>query len=156
MAEPALIHLSQEDPDGPAPTQSRQLLEGPASTPMSYWKLVWWRLRRDTVTLTAAAVILCIVLSAILAPYLAPHSPSQGSIRKRLAPVGTSGYLLGTDEQGRDMLSRLLYGGRLSLTAGVVPVCIALLAGSTLGVLRGFLGRWVNRLLQRISDDFYD
>jgi len=81
MAEPALIHPPQE------------LLEGPAGTPMSYWKLVWWRLRRDKVTLTAAVVILCIVLSAVLAPYLAPYNPAQGSIRKRLAPVGTPGQL---------------------------------------------------------------
>jgi len=122
---------------------------------MSYWQLVWWRLQRDKVTLTAAAVILCIVLSAILAPYLAPHKPFEGSIRKRLAPIGTAGYLLGSDEQGRDMLSRLLFGGRLSLTAGVVPVCIALLAGSTLGILAGFMGRWVNMLIMRIMDIFY-
>jgi len=122
---------------------------------MSYWQLVWWRLRRDKVTLTAAAVILCIALSAILAPYLAPHSPFQGSIRKRLAPVGTPGYPLGTDEQGRDMLSRLLFGGRLSLTAGVVPVCVALLAGSTLGIIAGFMGRGVNMLIMRIMDIFY-
>jgi len=122
---------------------------------MSYWQLVWWRLRRDKVTLTAAAVILCIVLSAVLAPYLAPHKPFEGSIRKRLAPIGTAGYLLGSDEQGRDMLSRLLFGGRLSLTAGVVPVCIALLAGSTLGILAGFMGRWVNMLIMRIMDIFY-
>src|SRR5436853_6541822 len=99
MAEPALIHPPQE------------LLEGPAGTTMSYWQLVWWRLRQDKVTLAAAAVILCIVLSAVLAPYLAPYNPAQGSIRKRLAPIGTPGYRLGTDEQGRDMLSRLLYGG---------------------------------------------
>ena len=143
MADPALIHAPQE------------LLEGPAGTPMSYWQLVWWRLQRDKVTLTAAAVILCIVLSAILAPYLAPHKPFEGSIRKRLAPIGTAGYLLGSDEQGRDMLSRLLFGGRLSLTAGVVPVCIALLAGSTLGILAGFMGRWVNMLIMRIMDIFY-
>jgi len=143
MAEPALIPATQE------------LLEGPAGTPMSYWQLVWWRLRRDKVTLTAAAVILCIALSAILAPYLAPHNPFQGSIRKRLAPVGTAGYMLGTDEQGRDMLSRLLFGGRLSLMAGVVPVCVALLAGSTLGIIAGFMGRGVNMLIMRIMDIFY-
>src|SRR6266516_536269 len=121
MAEPALIHQPQE------------LLEGPAGTPMSYWKLVWWRLRQDKVTRTAAAVILCIVLSAVLAPYLAPYNPAQG----------------------RDMLSRLLYGGRLSLTAGVVPVCMALLAGATLGILAGFMGRWVNMLIMRTMDIFY-
>src|SRR5919197_2870192 len=137
MAEPALIHTTQKEPDSSVPSRqalvagqgetgagmhapmpSHQLLEGPAGTPMSYWQLVWWRLRRDRVTLTAAAVILCIVLSALLAPYLAPHNPFQGSIRKRLAPIGTPGYILGTDEQGRDMLSRLLYGGRPSLRAG--------------------------------------
>jgi peptide/nickel transport system permease protein len=143
MAESVLIHAPQE------------LLEGPRGTPMSYWQLVWWRLRRDRVTLTAAAVILCIVLSALLAPYLAPYEPFQGSIRKRLAKVGTQGHFLGTDEQGRDMLSRLLFGGRLSLMAGVVPVCIALLAGATLGILAGFMGRWVNMLIMRIMDIFY-
>ena len=143
MAESAVIPATQE------------LLEGPAGTPMSYWQLVCWRLRRDIVTLTAAAVILCIVLSAVLAPSLAPHKPFEGSIRKRLAPIGTAGHLLGTDEQGRDMLSRLLFGGRLSLLAGVVPVCIALLVGSTLGILAGFMGRGVNMLIMRIIDIFY-
>ena len=143
MAEAAVIPATQE------------LLEGPAGTPMSYWQLVCWRLRRDTVTLTAAAVILCIVLSAVLAPSLAPHKPFEGSIRKRLAPIGTAGHFLGTDEQGRDMLSRLLFGGRPSLLAGVIPVCIALLAGSTLGILAGFMGRGVNMLIMRIIDIFY-
>jgi peptide/nickel transport system permease protein len=92
MADSAVLHATSE------------LLEGPTGTPMSYWQLVCWRLRRDAVTLTAAGVILCIVFSALLAPYFAPHDPLQGSIRKRLAPVGTPGYILGTDEQGRDML----------------------------------------------------
>jgi peptide/nickel transport system permease protein len=122
---------------------------------MSYWQLVRWRLRRDTVILAAAGVILCIVFSALLAPSLAPHDPLQGSIRKRLAPVGTPGNILGTDEQGRDMLSRLLFGGRRSLTAGVVPVCVALLAGSTLGIIAGFMGGWVNMLIMRTMDIFY-
>ena len=76
MAEPALIHPSQD------------LLEGPAGTPMSYWKLVWWRLRRDKVTLMAAAVILGIVLSAVLAPYLAPYNPSQGVFANVSRPLG--------------------------------------------------------------------
>ena len=120
------------------PTQ--ELLEGPSGKPMSYWQLVWWRLRRDKVTLAAAAVILLIVLSAVLAPYLAPYDPFQGSIRKRLAMVGTPGHVLGTDEQGRDMLTRLLYGGRMSLVSGVTPVFIALLVGSTLGIIAGYVG----------------
>ena len=143
MADSAVLHVTQE------------LFEGPTGTPMSYWQLVRWRLRRDTVTLTAAGVILGIVFSALLAPYFAPHDPLQGSIRKRLAPVGTPGNILGTDEQGRDMLSRLLFGGRKSLTAGVVPVCVALLVGSTLGIVAGFMGGWVNMLIMRTMDIFY-
>ena len=122
---------------------------------MSYWQLVWWRLHRDKVTLAAAAVILLIVLSAVLAPYLAPYDPFQGSIRKRLAHIGTPGHFLGTDEQGRDMLTRLLYGGRMSLIAGVTPVFIALLAGSTLGIMAGYLGGRMNMLIMRIMDIFY-
>jgi peptide/nickel transport system permease protein len=122
---------------------------------MSYWQLVWWRLRRDTVTLAAAGVILLIVFSAVLAPYLAPYDPFQGSIRKRLAQIGTPGHFLGTDEQGRDMFTRLLYGGRMSLVAGVTPVFIALLAGSTLGIVAGFLGGRVNMLIMRLMDIFY-
>jgi peptide/nickel transport system permease protein len=132
-----------------------ELLEGPVGKPMSYWQLVWWRLQRDKVTLVAAMVILGIVLSAVLAPYLAPHEPFQSSIRKRLARVGTPGHVLGTDEQGRDMLSRLLYGGRMSLVAGVTPVLMALLAGSTLGIIAGFLGGPVNLLIMRGVDIFF-
>jgi peptide/nickel transport system permease protein len=131
------------------------LLEGPSGKPLSYWQLVAWRLRRDKVTLAAAAVILTIVLSAVFAPYLASYDPFQGSIRKRLTQIGTPGHVLGTDEQGRDMLTRLLYGGRMSLVAGVTPVFFALLAGSTLGIVGGFVGGRVNMLIMRIMDIFY-
>jgi peptide/nickel transport system permease protein len=141
--------------DTTLPQAHAELLEGPAGKPLSYWQLVWWRLRRDKVTLAAAGVIVLIVLSAVLAPYLAPYDPFQGSIRKRLAPIGTPGHPLGTDEQGRDMLTRLLYGGRMSLVAGVTPVFIALLAGSTLGILAGFVGGRLNMAIMRVMDIFY-
>jgi peptide/nickel transport system permease protein len=137
------------------PKTSRELLEGPTGKPMSYWQLVWWRLQRDKVTLAAAAVILSIALSAVLAPYLAPYDPFQGSIRKRLATIGTPGHILGTDEQGRDMLTRLLYGGRMSLIAGVTPVLVALLVGSALGITAGFVGGRLNLLIMRGADIFF-
>jgi peptide/nickel transport system permease protein len=138
-----------------APNVTPDVLEGPAGRPMSYWQLVGWRLRRDKVTLAAAGVILLIVSSAVLAPYFAPYDPFQGSIRLRLAHIGTAGHFLGTDEQGRDMFTRLLYGGRMSLVAGVTPVFIALLAGSTLGIIAGYLGGRVNMLIMRLMDIFY-
>lgn len=131
------------------------LLEGPSGKPMSYWQLVWWRLRRDKVTLGAASVLLLIVLAAVFAPYLTAYEPFQSSIRRRLLPLGSPGHILGTDEQGRDMLTRLLYGGRLSLAVGVIPVCVALVAGASLGIFAGFAGKRINMVIMRTMDIFY-
>ena len=122
---------------------------------MSYWRTVAWRLARDPATLVAGGVLIVIVLSAILAPWLAPYDPSAGSIRLRLAPVGAPGHVLGTDEQGRDMLSRLLWGGRMTLVAGLTPVVVAFLVGAALGVLAGYVGGLTNTLVMRTMDIFY-
>jgi len=92
-------------------------LDAAGATPISYWRTVAWRLARDPATLVAGALLGLIVLSALLAPWLAPYDPNAGSIRLRLAPVGAPAHVLGTDEQGRDMLSRLLWGGRMTLVA---------------------------------------
>jgi peptide/nickel transport system permease protein len=122
---------------------------------MSYWRTVGWRLARDPTTLVAGVVLALIVLSAVLAPWLAPYDPAAGSIRLRLAPVGSPGHLLGTDEQGRDMLSRLLWGGRMTLVAGLTPVLVAFVLGSGLGVLAGYIGGLTNMLIMRTMDIFY-
>lgn len=133
------------------------LVEAPAlaTTPMSYWRTVAWRLARDRATLAAGGVLLIIVLSAVLAPWLAPYDPAAGSIRLRLAPVGAPDHVLGTDEQGRDMLSRLLWGGRMTLVAGLTPVLVAFVIGSVLGVLAGYVGGITNTLIMRTMDIFY-
>lgn len=126
-----------------------------APAPMSYWRTVGWRLRRDPATLAAAGLLLAIVMAALLAPVLAPSDPNAGSIRARLAPVGASAHPLGTDEQGRDMLSRLLYGGRMTLLAGLTPVVVAFLLGTVLGVTAGYVGGITNTLVMRTMDIFY-
>ena len=126
-----------------------------AQAPMSYWRTVAWRLSRDRATLVAGTILLLIVLSAILAPWIAPHDPSAGSIRLRLAPVGAPSHPLGTDEQGRDMLSRLLWGGRMTLIAGITPVAVAFLVGTVLGVVAGYAGGFVNTIIMRTMDIFY-
>lgn len=126
-----------------------------APAPMSYWRTVGWRLRRDPATLAAAGLLLAIVMAALLAPALAPSDPNAGSIRARLAPVGASAHPLGTDEQGRDMLSRLLYGGRMTLLAGLTPVVVAFLLGTGLGVTAGYVGGITNTLVMRTMDIFY-
>ncbi|MGB9646441.1 MAG: hypothetical protein WCB44_15155, partial [Stellaceae bacterium] len=106
----------------------------PVTRVRGYWRSVGFRLRHDPATLAFAAVVVLIVLAALLAPALAPFDPYKESIIGRLKPFGWRGHLLGTDELGRDMLSRLLYGGRVSLMMGVVPVLIASLIGGLLGV----------------------
>src|SRR5215510_10891287 len=113
-------------------------------TPMSYWRTVGWRLARDRATLVAGVLLVLVVLSAILAPWIAPQDPNAGSIRARLAPIGSPSHVLGTDEQGRDMLSRLLWGGRMTLVAGLTPVVVAFLTGTVLGVIAGYAGGLVN------------
>jgi peptide/nickel transport system permease protein len=74
---------------------------------------------------------------------------------RRLRPIGTPGYPLGSDELGRDMLSRLIHGARLSLFMGVTPVLCAFVVGSGLGILAGFVGGWVNTIVMRTIDVFY-
>jgi peptide/nickel transport system permease protein len=121
----------------------------------SYWQSVRRRLRRDPVTLICAGVLVLLVASALAAPWLGLDDPYKTSMLRRLYPLGSPGHLLGTDELGRDMLSRLIYGGRLSLFMGVTPVVCALLIGGLLGITAGFLGGRVNMLIMRIMDVFY-
>ncbi len=106
-------------------------------------------------TLAFGAVVLLIVLAAIFAPLIAPFDPYKESIVGRLKPLGWRGHLLGTDELGRDMLTRLLYGGRVSLLMGVVPVAIASAIGGGLGIIAGFGGGRINTGIMRTMDVFY-
>src|SRR3984893_1276485 len=114
-----------------------------------YWASVVRRLARDPVAVAAGCVILAIVIAAIFAPWVAPADPYRAAMLRRLKPVGDALYLLGSDELGRDMLSRLIYGGRLSLFMGVLPVVCAFAVGSTLGILAGYVGDWVNMVIMR-------
>lgn len=117
-----------------------------------YWATVWRRFRRDPVSMIALTVIVLLILVAIFAPWIAPQDPYKGATLRRLRPPGTPGFPLGSDELGRDMLSRLIYGARLSLFMGVTPVFIALFIGSAIGITAGFVGGLVNTLLMRTID----
>jgi len=123
--------------------------------PRSYWSGVAMRLSRDPITLICAVILIAIVLAAIFAPYLDLADPYKTSVARRLKPPGTPGHLLGTDELGRDLLTRLIYGGRLSLLMGFVPVLIATLVGGSLGILAGYAGGLVNTAIMRTMDVFY-
>ena len=127
----------------------------PVQNARGYWATVLRRLSREKVSMVCAAILLAILLAAIFAPYLGLADPYHGSMIRRLKPIGTPNYLLGTDELGRDMLSRLIYGGRLSLLIGILPVLLAFCIGTGLGLVAGYAGGKVNTVIMRTIDVFY-
>jgi peptide/nickel transport system permease protein len=131
------------------------LSTAPIKASRGYWASVAARLARDPTAMVALTIILIIVAAAILAPFIAPSDPYKGSMIRRLRPIGFPGYPLGSDELGRDMLTRLIYGGRLSLFIGVTPVICAFVVGSSFGIFAGYLGGRINTLLMRIIDVFF-
>ena len=120
-----------------------------------YWRVVLRQLKHEPLAMISAGVLLVLVIAAVFAPWLAPADPFKASMLKRLLPIGSPGYLLGTDELGRDMLTRLMYGGRLSLLMGIAPVFSAFFIGTTLGLFAGYLGGRVNMVIMRTLDIFY-
>lgn len=120
-----------------------------------YWTTVARRFVRDPVAMVAAVVVLALVLLALFGPYLTPADPYKASMLSRLKPIGTPGFPLGTDELGRDLLSRLMVGARLSLFMGITPVLIAFIIGSAIGLLAGYVGGRVNTVIMRTIDVFY-
>ena len=127
----------------------------PALRSRSYWAVVFRQMLRDPVAMISAILLLLIIAAAVFAPWLAPADPYKASMLRRLLPVGSPGYMLGTDELGRDMISRLMYGGRLSLLRGVLPVLIAFGIGTSVGLIAGYVGGKVNMVIMRTLDVFY-
>jgi peptide/nickel transport system permease protein len=121
---------------------------------------LWWSFRRSRVTVSATLVAIVIIGGAILAPWISPHDPfDPGSLSLLDAsnpPVwldgGSWSYPLGTDNQGRDILSAILYGSRLSLMVGFSAVFLAMLLGVTLGLIAGWNGGVVDAIIMRIAD----
>ena len=120
-----------------------------------HWANVGARLARNPSALIAGAVLLALIVMAIAAPWLMPADPFATSMFARLKPIGSAGHLLGTDELGRDLLSRLILGARLSLFMGITPVLLAFVIGSALGILAGYAGGLVNTAVMRSIDILY-
>ncbi len=109
------------------------------------------RWRASPLAVLAFAIVIGWVLVAILAPLLAPYPPLQQDVMSRLAPPGDE-HWLGTDPLGRDVLSRIIYGSRLSLPVGVAAVALALVLGTLLGSVAGFLGGRTDEVVMRVTD----
>ena len=142
------------------PSEEILLTSGPVEE--SYSRIIWRRLKRDRAAMAGAVLVGLLVLVAILAPLLAPHDPVEQfrdgltpdgqPVQSTLVTDGGSKFLLGTDANGRDLLSRILYGARISLTVGVLANLLAVSLGVMIGVSAGYLGGWVETILMRFTD----
>ena len=113
--------------------------------------------RAEGFPMTPIAILVTLAVLAIFAEFIAPHNPEIGSLSQRFKPPawiqgGSTAHLLGTDHIGRDVLSRLIFGARVSMMVGFTAVIIAGVLGSTLGILSGYLGGWVDQVIMRITD----
>ncbi len=111
----------------------------------------WRRFARNRLALFGALIIVLLLVSALLAPVIAPYDPIKTNIRERLQGPSAA-HLFGTDDLGRDIFSRVIYGTRISLEVGLISVSIATSIGLLLGLFAGYLGGWVDTLVMRLMD----
>ncbi len=121
----------------------------------TYWLDVFEIFLKDRSAWVSGLIVISIFLSALLAPWICAYDPYQGSMSARLLEIGTPGHLLGTDELGRDMLTRLIYGGRMTLLIGFTPILLAFVIGTAIGLVSGFIGGKLNTFVMRTLDIFY-
>ncbi|MEY4305827.1 MAG: hypothetical protein RIT52_2002 [Pseudomonadota bacterium] len=131
----------------PNPTSRRQARLGQAY-------MAWLRMRRNPLAMVGLGIVAVLMIMAAFAPWLAPHDPITQDLSNRLHPPFTPGHILGTDDFGRDILSRILYGSRITLfIIGLVAVT-APVFGLAVGTVAGYFGGWTDEILMRITDIF--
>ncbi|MEH7829612.1 nickel transporter permease [Gemmobacter denitrificans] len=131
----------------PNPSSRRQAKLGQAY-------LGWLRLRRNPLAMAGLVIIGLLLVVAAFAPWLAPHDPIAQNLQNRLMPPGTAGHVLGTDDFGRDILSRILYGARITLAVIALVAVTAPVLGLIIGTVAGYFGGWVDAVLMRVTDIF--
>lgn len=114
----------------------------------------WLRFRRNTLAMAGLGIVLLLLFVAAFAPWLAPHDPITQDLRMRLLPPLTAGHILGTDDFGRDILSRLIMGSRITLFIITLVAVTAPLFGMLVGTIAGYFGGWTDEILMRITDIF--
>ncbi len=116
--------------------------------------LSWLRFRGNRLAMIGLVIAVALVLMAIFAPLLAPHDPITQDLTERLQPPLTPGHWMGTDDFGRDIWSRVLYGSRITLYIVLLVILTAPVAGLIIGTVAGYFGGWVDQVLMRITDIF--
>lgn len=115
------------------------------------WKIYWSRFKRNKLAITGLGIILFLTLVAILAPFFTPHHPDEQNLILRLTPPSRE-HWFGTDDLGRDVFSRIIYGTRISLTVGFVAIGIAIIIGTVIGLVSGYFGKKIDLVLMRFVD----
>ncbi len=141
--------VTTASPNAPTPSS----VTAPAARSKSGAASTWRFLRANPLAMIGVALVIFWLVVSLTAPLIAPYSPTQQAISDRLQPPSAA-HWFGTDQLGRDMLSRVLYGGRLSLPAGVAVIVIAGIVGTFVGALAGFIGGWFDELLMRVTEVF--
>lgn len=131
----------------PNPASRRQARLGQA------W-LAWQRIRRNRLAMAGLVIVAILLLVAALAPLIAPHDPLVQDLSRRLLPPGTPGNWLGTDDFGRDILSRIIYGARITLYIIALVAVTAPVLGLLIGTVSGYFGGWIDAVLMRLTDIF--
>ncbi|HMS93917.1 MAG TPA: ABC transporter permease [Tabrizicola sp.] len=131
----------------PTPASRRQARLGQA------W-LAWQRIRRNRLAMAGLGIVAILLLVAAFAPLIAPHDPLTQDLTRRLLPPGTPGNLLGTDDFGRDILSRIIYGARITLYIIALVAVTAPVLGLLIGTVAGYFGGWIDAVLMRLTDIF--
>ena len=128
------------------------------SHPAGAYRRAWWRYRRNPVAMAALVVLALIVLfvlsADLISEYITGFDYSENHLDSVLAHPGESGYILGSDGNGRDILTRLAYGGRVSLAVAVLATLSTLVIGGAIGLISGYAGGWADALLMRLADVF--
>jgi len=128
-------------------------VDAPAVRVRSEWAMAWRRLRRNRAAMLGGVILLLFVLMAIFADVLAKQGPEAlPDFEHRFAPPMTEGFVLGTDDIGRDVLSRVIHGSRISLRVGIIAVLLAAAGGTLIGLAAGYFGGWVDMLISRVID----
>jgi peptide/nickel transport system permease protein len=123
--------------------------------PRSLWSDVWRQMRRNRFAIGGMIILAILIFLAIAAPWIAPEDPLKMDLANAFQPPGSGGHWLGTDEIGRDLLSRLIHGARISLVVGVIVVAIAGSIGVTLGAISGYYGGVLDTVIMRVVDVLY-
>ena len=124
----------------------------PQAKASSLWTQAWKKMRSNRFAIIGLIILGLLIFIAIAAPWIAPHDPLELNLRDALQPPGSPNHILGTDELGRDTLSRLIYGSRISLSVGIIVVFIAGSIGVILGAISGYFGGIIDQIIMRLVD----